>query len=121
MSAPPDPPEPGPGKGNMKTTERVRLSGTDVMVTRLGLGLAPLAGLYRQVGNKQTHATVERAWQLGLRYFDTAPLYGSGLSERRAGHVLRDKPHAEFTVSTKVGHRLAAAAGTATMVGDGGI
>jgi D-threo-aldose 1-dehydrogenase len=86
--------------------ERTRLGGTKVEVTRLGLGLAPLAGLYRAVGREQAYATIERAWELGLRYFDTAPLYGSGLSERRAGQVLGGKPRSEFTLSTKVGRRL---------------
>jgi D-threo-aldose 1-dehydrogenase len=78
-------------------------------VTRLGLGLAPLGGLYEAVGDEQAYATVERAWDLGIRYFDTAPFYGSGLSERRAGHVLAGKPRAEYTLSTKVGRRLVAA------------
>lgn len=90
----------------MKPFERTRLGGTEVEVTRLGLGLAPLAGLYRAVGAEQASATVERAWELGFRYFDTAPLYGAGLSERRAGAVLAGKPRAEFAISTKVGRRL---------------
>ena len=92
--------------------DRVRLGRTGVEVTRLGLGLAPLGGLYRQVGDEQAYATVERAWELGLRYFDTAPLYGGGLSERRAGHVLSRRPRAEFALSTKVGRRLVPAAGS---------
>jgi D-threo-aldose 1-dehydrogenase len=77
-----------------------------VEVTRLGLGLAPLGGLYRAVGGEQAYATLDRAWELGFRYFDTAPLYGGGLSERRAGHVLAGKPRAEFALSTKVGRLL---------------
>jgi D-threo-aldose 1-dehydrogenase len=99
------------GEAGMRPTDRVRLGGTGVEVTRLGLGLAPLGGLYREVGDEVAYATVERAWELGLRYFDTAPLYGSGLSERRAGHVLAGKPRAEFTLSTKIGRRLAPAPG----------
>jgi len=93
--------------------ERVPLGRTDVQVTRLGLGLAPLAGLYTAVGEEQAYATVERAWELGIRYFDTAPLYGNGLSERRSGHVLAGKPRAEFTLSTKTGRRLVRSGGGA--------
>lgn len=90
----------------MRHTDRTRLGDTGVEVTRLGLGLAPLGGLYRRVGDEQAYATVERAWDEGLRYFDTAPLYGSGLSERRVGRVLSGKPRAGFTLSTKVGRVL---------------
>ena len=97
----------------MNPVERVPLGRTDVQVTRLGLGLAPLAGLYTAVGDEQAYATVERAWELGIRYFDTAPLYGNGLSERRSGHVLAGKPRAEFTLSTKTGRRLVRSGGGA--------
>ncbi|MEE6259775.1 aldo/keto reductase [Plantactinospora sonchi] len=90
----------------MRHTDRTRLGGSDVEVTRLGLGLAPLGGLYRRVGDEQAYAAVERGWAEGLRYFDTAPLYGNGLSERRAGRVLAGKPRDEFTLSTKVGRVL---------------
>ena len=90
----------------MNATERVRIGRTGVHVTRLGLGLAPIGGLYTAVGEEQAHATVERAWQLGIRYFDVAPLYGNGLAERRAAPVLSAKPRAELTLSTKVGRRL---------------
>lgn len=90
----------------MNPADQVPLGRTDVLVTRLGLGLAPLAGLFSAVGDEQAYATVERGWQLGVRYFDTAPLYGNGLSERRGGHVLATKPREEFTLSTKVGRLL---------------
>jgi len=75
-------------------------------VADLGLGTAPLAGLYAPVAEDDAHAVVERAWQLGVRSFDTAPYYGSGDAERRLGAVLAAKPRAEFTVSTKVGRML---------------
>ncbi|MFE0526273.1 aldo/keto reductase [Micromonospora parva] len=90
----------------MKATERVTVGRTDVAVTRLGLGLAPIGGMFAAVGDDVAHATVAAAWDLGLRYFDTAPLYGCGLSERRAGAVLAGKPRDAFTVSTKVGRLL---------------
>ena len=73
----------------------------------LGLGTAPLAGLYEPVDDDTAHAVVERAWELGVRYFDTAPYYGSGLAERRLGAALRGKPRDELVVSTKVGRLLA--------------
>jgi D-threo-aldose 1-dehydrogenase len=96
----------GGGKAQMDVTERVRVGRTGLHVTRLGLGLAPIGGLYRPVGDDQARATVERAWQLGIRYFDVAPLYGNGLAERRAGAVLAGRPRGEFVLSTKVGRLL---------------
>jgi D-threo-aldose 1-dehydrogenase len=92
----------------VNTTERVRIGRTDVHVTRLGLGLAPIGGLFTPVGERQAGATVARAWELGIRYFDVAPLYGNGLAERRAGPVLASRPRAGFTLSTKVGRLLRA-------------
>jgi D-threo-aldose 1-dehydrogenase len=73
---------------------------------RLGLGTAPLAGLYEPVDDDTARDVVERALELGIRYFDTAPYYGSGLAERRLGAVLRDAPRDEVVVSTKVGRLL---------------
>jgi len=90
----------------MNPFERVRIARTEVSVTRLGLGCAPLGSLFTRVDEAMAHATVERAWQLGIRYFDTAPLYGNGLSERRTGRVLAGKPRSEFALSTKVGRLL---------------
>jgi D-threo-aldose 1-dehydrogenase len=72
----------------------------------LALGTAPIGGLYDAVDDETAHAVVERAWELGLRYFDTAPLYGVGLAERRLGAALRGKPRDELAVSTKVGRLL---------------
>src|SRR5690348_2079422 len=71
-----------------------------------GLGTAPLAGLYEAVDEETALAVVARAWQLGVRYFDTAPYYGSGLAEQRLGVALRGRPRGEFVVSTKVGRLL---------------
>lgn len=77
-------------------------------LSRLGLGTAPLGGLYKAVSDEQAQAAVDRAWSLGLRFFDTAPLYGSGLSERRLGTALRNRPREQFALSTKVGRLLRA-------------
>lgn len=84
-------------------SERRRLATTRVEVTRLGLGGAPLGGLYAAVDDDAADATVRRAWDIGIRYFDTAPLYGYGSAERRMGRVLRKRPRDEFVLSTKVG------------------
>jgi D-threo-aldose 1-dehydrogenase len=73
---------------------------------RLGLGTAPLGGLYQAVDADTAHAIVDRAWELGVRTFDTAPHYGSGLAEQRLGAALHDRPRDEFVVSTKVGRLL---------------
>jgi D-threo-aldose 1-dehydrogenase len=83
--------------------ERRRLGATTLEVTRLGLGGAPLGGLYAAVDDDQAIATVRRAWEIGVRYFDTAPLYGYGTAERRMGRALREQPRDEFVLSTKVG------------------
>jgi D-threo-aldose 1-dehydrogenase len=72
----------------------------------LGLGGAPLGNLFATVDEDVSDATVEAAWQGGMRCFDTAPLYGFGLSERRLGRVLRLKPRDAFAISTKVGRML---------------
>ena len=72
----------------------------------IGLGTAPLGGLYDAVDDDTALAVVDRAWELGIRYFDTAPYYGSGLAERRLGEALRGRPRDELVVSTKVGRLL---------------
>jgi len=84
-------------------TERRRVGQTNLEVTRLGLGGASIGGLFAAVTDDDALATIDRAWNLGIRYFDTAPLYGYGASERRMGRGLRDRPRDEFVLSTKVG------------------
>src|SRR5579872_3989245 len=69
----------------------------------IGLGTAPLAGLYEPLDEATALAAIERAWELGIRFFDTAPYYGGGLAEHRLGAALRERPRAEYTLSTKVG------------------
>lgn len=80
---------------------------TDVVVTRLGFGAAAMAGLYQAVPEDRAMASVRAAYDAGVRYFDTAPHYGFGLSEMRLGLALRDLDPSEKTVvSTKVGRLL---------------
>ena len=81
----------------------VRVGRTNVEVTRLGLGSAEIGGLYTALSDEQAVGVVDRAWESGVRYFDTAPLYGYGTAERRFGMALAGRPRDEFTVSTKVG------------------
>lgn len=78
---------------------------------RLGFGAAGIGNLYRAIPDGEALATVLAAWDAGIRYFDTAPHYGLGLSEQRLGAVLRDKPRNEFVISTKVGRLLEPSSG----------
>jgi D-threo-aldose 1-dehydrogenase len=79
------------------------LGRTGVELTQLGFGGAHLGEFYALVDEADARATVETAYALGIRYFDTAPWYGNTLSEHRIGHVLRRKPRATFALSTKIG------------------
>lgn len=72
----------------------------------LGYGAANVGNLYRAMSDEQADAVLDAAWESGIRYFDTAPHYGLGLSERRLGAFLQGKPRGEFVLSTKVGRRL---------------
>jgi D-threo-aldose 1-dehydrogenase len=75
---------------------------------RTGLGTAPLGGLFQAVSDETASATFELAWERGIRFFDTAPLYGLGLSEQRLGRFLAGKPRDDFVLATKVGRLLRA-------------
>jgi len=77
-----------------------------VRVTPLALGCASIGNLYHPVTDEAALATVEAAWEAGIRTFDTAPHYGLGLSERRLGAALRGRPRDTYTLSTKVGRLL---------------
>ena len=72
----------------------------------LAFGAATVGNLYREVSDERAWATLEAAWDVGIRHFDTAPHYGIGLSERRLGEFLQTKPRDEFVLSTKVGRIL---------------
>jgi D-threo-aldose 1-dehydrogenase len=75
-------------------------------LTRLGFGGAPLGNLFTAVAEDDARRAVDAAYAAGIRYFDTAPLYGHGLSELRLGEALRGRPRASFVLSTKVGRVL---------------
>ncbi|MEV7187356.1 aldo/keto reductase [Kitasatospora sp. NPDC093102] len=70
---------------------------------KLGFGTAPLGNMFRAIPDVEALATVEAAWEHGIRYYDTAPFYGAGLSEERLGKVLSTKPRDAYVLSTKVG------------------
>lgn len=82
------------------------LAGSPCMVMEIGLGTVPIGALYSPISDLEAALTLNTAWETGLRYFDTAPQYGTGLSELRLGAFLRSKPRGEFVVSTKVGRLL---------------
>jgi D-threo-aldose 1-dehydrogenase len=86
--------------------KRSRLASLDV--TSIGLGSAPLGGLFAPVSDADAEATLAAGWSAGIRFFDTAPLYGFGLAERRLGAFLRQQPRDSFAISTKVGRLLRA-------------
>lgn len=75
----------------------------------LGMGGAPLGNLFTPIAETDALATIQAAWDAGIRHYDTAPHYGCGLSEHRVGHVLRQQKRDDFTLSTKVGRLLVAA------------
>ena len=79
---------------------------TDVQVTRLGLGGAPIGGLFTSAGAQTAVDTVRRGYELGIRFFDTAPLYGRGKSERFYGDGLGGFDRDSYTLSSKVGRVL---------------
>ena len=77
-----------------------------IAVPRLGFGGASVGNLYRQVSDADSHATLNAAWDAGIRMYDTAPHYGLGLSEQRLGAFLSTKPRDDYLISTKVGRML---------------
>ncbi|MGA8460077.1 MAG: aldo/keto reductase, partial [Streptosporangiaceae bacterium] len=89
----------------------VPVGSSGVQVTRLVFGGAPIGGLFAPVDDDAAQATLEAAWDAGIRAFDTAPHYGVGLSERRIGRFLAGRPRGDYVLSTKVGRLLESADG----------
>ncbi|WP_299700068.1 aldo/keto reductase [uncultured Tateyamaria sp.] len=88
---------------DLKTRHWDRINNGGLTFTELGFGTAPLGNLYRAITDDEARATLDGAWNNGVRYFDTAPLYGLGLSETRLNPFLRGKPRNDYVLSTKVG------------------
>ncbi|ODT66433.1 MAG: pyridoxal 4-dehydrogenase [Pelagibacterium sp. SCN 63-23] len=82
------------------------LGGTGLTCTAASFGAAGIGNLYKAVSSDQAASVLGAAWDCGIRYFDTAPRYGHGLSERRLGDFLRSKPRDSYLISTKVGRLL---------------
>ncbi|MGW1504115.1 aldo/keto reductase [Streptomyces mirabilis] len=74
-----------------------------ILPDRIGFGTAPMGNMFRAVPEEEASATLNAAWDQGIRYYDSAPLYGAGLAEIRLGEMLSRKPRAEFVLSSKVG------------------
>ncbi|MFE2473452.1 aldo/keto reductase [Streptomyces mirabilis] len=83
-----------------------KIQNTPVAVTELGFGASVIGNLYRVTPADDATAAVDAAWDAGIRYFDTAPHYGLGLSEQRLGAALRGRPRDEYLISSKVGRLL---------------
>ena len=81
-------------------------SGETISFTELGFGTAPLGNLYKATDPEEAQKTLEAAWKAGIRYYDTAPLYGLGLSETRLNRFLFGKKRKDYVLSTKVGRLL---------------
>jgi D-threo-aldose 1-dehydrogenase len=90
----------------MNPREKHSFGRSSLSVTALGLGTAPLGNQFRTVTEADSQAVFDRSWDAGLRYFDTAPMYGQGLAEHRTGEALRLRPREDYVLSTKVGRML---------------
>ncbi|WP_152392839.1 aldo/keto reductase [Paenibacillus guangzhouensis] len=75
----------------------------NILQGKLGFGTAPLGNMYRNIPEEEAIATVDAAWESGVRYFDTAPFYGAGLAEIRLGEALSKRNRNDYVLSTKVG------------------
>lgn len=90
----------------MKANEKRKFGRVDLEVTAFSFGGAPIGNIFEEISEQESDAMIQRAWDAGIRYYDTAPMYGHGLSELRTGHSLRWKPRDEYILSSKVGRRL---------------
>jgi D-threo-aldose 1-dehydrogenase len=99
---------------------RTRSTARVPALTEIGFGGAQIGNLYREVDDDTARRAVDTAWDAGVRYFDTAPHYGLGLSERRLGSALQARPRDEFVLSTKVGRLLVDSPETARRLDDDG-
>src|SRR5215213_869241 len=104
----------------MEPTELVPFGKTSLATTRLGLGSAPLGGLFNPVPDATAHGVVQHAYDNGLRFYDTAPLYGYGSAEQRMGHILAQRPRDSFELATKVGRLIRPREAAGSGVDEGG-
>ncbi len=90
----------------MQPDTKLKFGRTDLEVTAFGFGTAPIGNIFREIDEETSDAMIQTAWDAGIRYFDTAPMYGHGLSELRTGQSLRWKNRDDFVLSSKVGRIL---------------
>lgn len=90
----------------MKPSEKRKFGRTDLEVTGFAFGTAPVGNIFREIDDQTSRAMFDHAWDAGVRYFDTAPMYGHGLSELRTSEALRWRNRDDFVLSSKVGRLL---------------
>lgn len=90
----------------MKPGEKLKFGRVDLEVTAFAFGTAPIGNIFREIDEQTSDSMIQTAWDAGVRYYDTAPMYGHGLSELRTGQSLRWKNRDDFVLSSKVGRRL---------------
>jgi D-threo-aldose 1-dehydrogenase len=90
----------------MPAVTRRKVGKTQLEVTELGLGGAPMGGFRASISDAEAVALTDAAYEAGVRYFDTSPFYGYGRSELRMGTALREKPRGSYVLSTKIGRIL---------------
>ena len=90
----------------MNPSAQRKFGRVDLSVTAFAFGTAPIGNIFRPVPDEESRAMIETSWEAGVRYFDTAPMYGHGLAELRTGEGLRWKPREAYVLSSKVGRLL---------------
>lgn len=90
----------------MSPDHRIKFGRVALDVTAFSFGAAPIGNFMRPIDEDTSKAMVDRAWAAGARFFDTAPMYGHGLSELRLGAALRERPRDDYVLATKVGRLL---------------
>jgi D-threo-aldose 1-dehydrogenase len=93
----------------MRPSDKRRFGRVDLEVTAFAFGTAPIGNIFREIDEAPAVEMIERAWNAGVRFFDTAPMYGHGLAELRTGQALRWRRRDDFVLASKVGRRLAPA------------
>ena len=83
-----------------------RFARSGIETTLLGFGSAPIGNLFRSITTEVAHEMVHSAWNAGVRFYDTAPMYGHGLAEHRMSDALFEYPRSEYTLCSKVGRTL---------------
>lgn len=90
----------------MLVTQKRKFGRVDLEVTAFGFGTAPIGNIFKPIPEDEAQAMIQAAWDAGVRYVDTAPMYGHGLAELRTGHALRWKQRDDYVLSSKVGRLL---------------